>query len=70
MGTVPMHEWKMPMKHRGMLSFLYGPLGLRQSGGHHGQGGVPTKMARTKFYKGIGTYLRNLQRDSIYFQLR
>ena len=28
MGIVPMHEWKVPLKYRGTLSFLSGSLGL------------------------------------------
>jgi hypothetical protein len=48
-----MHEWKMPMKYWGMLSSPCGPLGLLQSGGYHGRGGVPTKMAGNKSYLGI-----------------
>ena len=28
MAIVPMHEWKMPLKYWGMLSFLSGQLGL------------------------------------------
>ncbi len=28
MAIVPMHEWKMPLKYRGMLPSLSGPLGL------------------------------------------
>jgi hypothetical protein len=31
MGIVPMHEWKVPLKYRGMLPFPSGPLGLGQA---------------------------------------
>ena len=31
MGIVPMHEWKMPLMYRDMLTFPSGPLGLRQA---------------------------------------
>jgi hypothetical protein len=58
MGIVPMHEWKMPLKYWGMIPSLSGPLGLQQSGGHHGQGGVPSKVVGTKFYLGIQYILR------------
>ncbi len=58
MVTVPMHEWKMPMKYWGMLPSPCGPFGLLQSGGYHGQGGVPTKMAGKKSYLGIHYILR------------
>jgi hypothetical protein len=31
MGIVPMHEWKAPLKYRGMLPFPSGPLGPGQA---------------------------------------
>jgi hypothetical protein len=31
MRIVPMHQWKVPLKYRGMLSFPSGPLGLGQA---------------------------------------
>ena len=58
MGIVPMHEWKMSLKYWGMIPSLSGPLGLRQSGGHHDQGGVPMKMAGNKSNLGIQYILR------------
>ena len=58
MGTVPMHEWKMPMKYWGMLPSPCGPLGLLQSGRYHGQGGVPMIMAGNKSNLGIQYILR------------
>jgi hypothetical protein len=44
MAIVPMHEWKVPLKYRGMLPFPSGPLGLGQaatpwSGGGYLQNG-------------------------------
>ena len=30
MGIIPMHEWKVPLKYRGMLTFPSRPLGLGQ----------------------------------------
>ena len=40
MGFVPMHPWKMRLKYWGMLPSQSGPLGLRQSRGYHGCGGL------------------------------
>ncbi len=35
---VTIHLWKMPLKYWGMVPSLNGPLGLQQSGVHHGPG--------------------------------
>ena len=36
------------LKYWGMIPSLHGPMGLWQSGGHHGEGGGGLKMAGTK----------------------
>jgi len=55
MGIVPMHEWRVPLKYRGMLSFPSGSLGLGTSGGNHGLGEGAYKMAGIKIYEHIHT---------------
>ncbi len=51
MGIVPMHEWKVPLKYRGTLSFPSGPLGLGQAADTMVWGGGTYKMARIKIYE-------------------
>jgi hypothetical protein len=53
MGIVPMHNWKMPLKYWRMLPSQSRPLGLPQSGGHHGQGGGTYELEGKKIYLGI-----------------
>ena len=53
MGIVPMHEWKVPLKYRGMLPFPCGPLGLRQAADTWGGGTY--EMAGIKIYEHIHT---------------
>jgi hypothetical protein len=43
MGIVPMHEWKVPLKYRGMHPFPSRPLGPGQAVDTMVWGGVPTK---------------------------
>ena len=43
MGIIPMHEWKMPLKYWGTLSFPSGSLGLGQAADTMVWGRVPTK---------------------------
>ncbi len=43
MGIVPMHEWKVPLKYRGMLPLPSGSLGLGQAADTMVWGWVPTK---------------------------
>jgi hypothetical protein len=43
MGIVPMHEWKVPLKYWGTLSFPSGSLGLGQAADIMVLGRVPTK---------------------------
>ena len=53
MGIIPMHEWKVPLKYRGMLTFPSGPLGLGQVadtmvwGGYLQNGGNKNLRAHT-----------------------
>jgi hypothetical protein len=53
MGIVSMHEWKVPLKYRGMLPFPSGPLGLGQAadtmvwGGYLQNGGNKNLQAHT-----------------------
>jgi hypothetical protein len=53
MGIIPMHEWKVPLMYRGMLTFPSGPLGLGQTrtpwsgGGYLRNGGNKNLRAYT-----------------------
>jgi hypothetical protein len=53
MGIIPMHEWKVPLKYRGMLTFPSGPLRLGQVadtmvwGGYLQNGGNKNLRAHT-----------------------
>jgi hypothetical protein len=54
MGIVPMHEWKVPLKYRGMHSFPSGPLGLGQAVDNMVWGGT-YEMAGIKINEHIHT---------------
>jgi len=51
MGIIPMHERKVPLKNRGMLTFPRVSLGLGQAVDTMVWGGVPTKWRELKIYK-------------------
>ena len=55
MGIVPMHDWKVPLKYRGMLPFCSGPLGLEQAADTMVCGGGTYEMAGIKIYEHIHT---------------
>jgi hypothetical protein len=50
MGIIPMHEWKVPLKYWGMLTFPGGPLGLGQAADTMVWGGI-YKMVGIKIYE-------------------
>ena len=54
MGIVPMHEWKVPLKYRGMHPFPSGPLGLGQAVDNMVWGGT-YEMAGIKINEHIHT---------------
>jgi hypothetical protein len=54
MRIVPVHQWKVPLKYRGMLSFPSGPLGLGQAADTMVWGGT-YEMAGIKIYEQIHT---------------
>ena len=51
MGIISIHEWKVPLKYRGMHTFPSGPLGLGQAAYTMVWGGGTYKMAGLKIYK-------------------